>query len=78
MNEVRAADFRLWPTLTSDRVYLSSTPGEVFEILDATGRLIACQSITSADPAAIDVSTWPSGYYIVRNSKGAINRFVKS
>jgi len=78
MNEERAADFRLWPTLTSDRVYLSSTPGEVFEIHDATSRLIASQSITSADPAAIDVSSWPGGYYIVRNSKGAINRFVKS
>ncbi len=78
MNEHAASNFRLWPTLTADRIHLSSAAGETIQIHDATGRRMTTTSSNSINPVSIDVSTWPAGYYIARNSQGFVNRFVKS
>ncbi|GAB5400085.1 MAG: hypothetical protein Aureis2KO_16700 [Aureisphaera sp.] len=72
VNDFETASTKLvvYPNPADDMIFLNK-PG-AYEIYDITGRLIA----TTGEVAVINVATYTSGTYIIKNNQGQIARFI--
>ena len=71
INENGFKVLEFYPNPTSE--FLNMPEVETYEVLDLTGRLV----IKSENVAVVNVAQLKAGVYIIRNSKGASNKFVK-
>ncbi|MDC8004882.1 choice-of-anchor I family protein [Aureisphaera galaxeae] len=68
--ETATETLAIYPNPVNDIIFLSK-PGE-YQIYDITGRLMA----TTGEVATIDVASFASGTYIIKNKKGQTARFI--